>query len=344
MPTHRTVTCVQSAPANPAALERDVRQMLADKVCGTHVGLWLLVPEHLRLGTFDLVRAWTRQPGDRVEPRLALQLIHEAVLGVTGVRARRSLIQKGFELANGLPFLATDQAIHDLLDAHTVLEAQNLQIALGRIRRAGGDLPGRTLAIDPHRMRSYSKRRMRRRKETDEGPGVKVAQVFFCLDADSHQPLGFTIGCPARSAAQATPGLLDLAQAVLGPEAQALVLLDCEHYSAELFHHVRHRTPFALLAPMPRSKALQGRLAQLDPARFVPRWAGFATATAPYRFTEDPEEDYPMMVQRTGERPQDHHHKAFLATRAGDEVEALTQAFPKRWHVEEFFNAHQALG
>lgn len=344
MPTHRTVTCVKSAPADPAALERDVRQMLADKVCGTHVGLWLLVPEHLRLGTFDLVRAFTGQPAARVEPRLALQLVHEAALCLTGVRARRSLIQKGFELCNGLPFLATDRAIHDLLDAHTVREVLDLQVALGRIRRAGGHFVGRTLAIDPHRMRSYSKRRMRQRKAMDEGPAVKTAQVFFCLDADSHEPLGFTIGCPARSAAQAAPGLLDLAQAILGSEAHPRVVLDCEHYSAELFRHVRHRTPFDLLAPVPRKKALQDRLARLEPDAFTPRWAGFATATVPYRFTEDPEEEYALLVQRTGERPSDYHHKAFLATRAGDEVEALTRAFPQRWHVEEFFNAHQALG
>ena len=27
-----------------------------------------------------------------------------------------------------------------------------------------------------------------------------------------------------------------------------------------------------------------------------------------------------------------------------DEVDPLTRDYPKRWHVEEFFNAHQALG
>lgn len=49
-------------------------------------------------------------------------------------------------------------------------------------------------------------------------------------------------------------------------------------------------------------------------------------------------------VQRLGERPDEQRFKSFLSTRDGDEVEALTQDFPKRWHVEEFFNAHQALG
>ncbi len=49
-------------------------------------------------------------------------------------------------------------------------------------------------------------------------------------------------------------------------------------------------------------------------------------------------------IQRQGERPEEYRFNAFLATRDGDEVEELAGDFPKRWHVEEFFNAHQALG
>ncbi len=74
-----------------------------------------------------------------------------AALCVTGVRERRCLSQKGFELANGLPFVASDPAIHELLDAHTGAEAQGLQVALGRIRRASGHYAGKLLqeGIDP---------------------------------------------------------------------------------------------------------------------------------------------------------------------------------------------------
>ena len=334
---------MQGAAADPAALERGVRQLLADKVCGTHVGLWLLVPEYLRLGLWDLLRAWSGQPGERVEPRLGLQLVNEAALCVGAVRARRCLSQKGFELACGLPFVAADPAIHDLLDAHTVEQAQALQIALGMIRRSCGHYAGQTLAIDPHRLLSYSKRQMRRRKEKNEGPAVKTSQVFFCLDTDTQQPLGFTIGTAALTAAQAAPALLGLAQAILRPDGRPLVLLDAEHYSAELFRHARNNTPFDLLAPLPQTRRLKARLAGLDPEIFSPRWAGFATATVPYRFTGD-EENFHLLVQRCGERRQDQRFKAFLATRPDDEVQALTQEFPKRWHVEEFFNAHQRLG
>ena len=48
-----------------------MRQLLADKVSGTALGLWLLVPEHLRLGTWDLVLGWAGWAAERVEPRLA---------------------------------------------------------------------------------------------------------------------------------------------------------------------------------------------------------------------------------------------------------------------------------
>ena len=129
-----------------------MRQLLADKVSGNLLGLWLLVPEHLRLGTWDLLCGWSGCGGDQVQPRLALQLVHEAALCSTGVRERRALAHRGLELANGLPFLAGDMAVHQFLAARTVAQSQELQVALGQIRRASGDFQGTLLAIDPHRV------------------------------------------------------------------------------------------------------------------------------------------------------------------------------------------------
>ena len=57
------------------------------------VGIWLLIPEHLRIGTWDMLCGWTSKPIPQVEPRLALQLVHEAALCVTGVRQARFLSQ-----------------------------------------------------------------------------------------------------------------------------------------------------------------------------------------------------------------------------------------------------------
>lgn len=53
---------------------------------------------------------------------------------------------------------------------------------------------------------------------------------------------------------------------------------------------------------------------------------------------------YCLLAQRTGETVEDYRFGAFLCTSDRDEVETLTLDYPKRWHVEEFFNAHQALG
>lgn len=42
-------------PCDPLSIERGIRQLLADKVSSNLAGIWLLVAEHLRLGTWDLL-------------------------------------------------------------------------------------------------------------------------------------------------------------------------------------------------------------------------------------------------------------------------------------------------
>jgi hypothetical protein len=331
---------------DPASLERGVRQWLADKVQGNLLGLWLLVAEHLRLGTWDLLCGWTGQPPERVEPRLALQLVHEAVLCTSGFRCDRSLTQGGgFELANGLPFLASDTAVHELLAQHTIEDALRLQVALGKIRRASGHFRGQLLAVDPHRVRSYSQRHMRRHASPKASQPAKVAQTFWVLDADTHQPICFTTATASRTVAEATPPLLDLAACILDPQPrQALVVADAEHCSAELADEVHRRTGFDLLVPMPNQPALTRQVQAIAPEQFRPRWAGYATTQRPYPMRRSHRGPYYQFVQHSGERPQDWHFKAFLCTTDREEVDALTLDFPRRWHVEEFFNANQALG
>jgi hypothetical protein len=326
-------------------LERGVRQLLANKVSGNLVGLWLLIPEHLRLGTWDLLCGWSGQSGDRVEPRLALQLVHEAALCTRGVRQQRVLSQRGFELANGLPFVASDVAIHCLLDEHVVAEAQRLQVALGRIRRASGDYTGKLLAIDPHRTQSYSKRQMRRYRDDQKTRPFKVAPMFFALDPDTHQPVCFTVATSAQTASTAAIELLELVTKILTPQpGEILVLADLEHLSAELFDHVQLHTPFDLLVPMKNIRPLRKQLRTIPPEQFTRRWAGFATAKLPYKMLRSGANPAFQFAQRTGEKPDDYRFGAFLSTTDRDEVDVLTLDYPKRWHVEEFFNAHQALG
>lgn len=103
-----------------------MRQLLADTISGNQVGLWLLLPEHLRRGTWDLLCAWTGAAPGTVEPRLALPLVHKAALCTCSLRQGR------------------------------------FQIALGKLRRASGHFGGQLLAIDPHRLQSYTQRQTRR--------------------------------------------------------------------------------------------------------------------------------------------------------------------------------------
>jgi hypothetical protein len=336
---------IKPVPCDPRSIEYGVRQFLADKVTGNFAGVWLLVPELLRLGAWDLVCGWTEQPPENVGPRLALQLIHEAALCRTGLRHRRTLNQRIFELANGLPFLASDMAVHELLAARSVKNSLRFQVALGKIRRASGHFQGRLLAVDPHRVRSFSKRHMRLHRHDARERPTKTAQTFFVLDVDTGQPICFTTGTSARTAAVAAEELLKLASEILDPKAgQALVLADSEHFTAELLDRVKTETNFDLLVPMPNRSGLRTKLRALPPEVFRPRWAGYATAKVAYTPQDSHAGPFYQFVQRQGERPEEYGFNAFLGTRDGDEVEQLADDFPKRWHVEEFFNAHQALG
>ncbi len=96
-------------------------------------GCWL--PSCYAWEPGDLVCDWT---GKRPEVRAAAAGLAARPRGgsscVTGLRLRRGLNQHIFEVANGLPFLATDMAIHELLADRTVLDSQRLQVALGKVR------------------------------------------------------------------------------------------------------------------------------------------------------------------------------------------------------------------
>lgn len=342
------------------SIERGVRQLLANKVSGNLVGIWLLIPEHLRLGTWDLLNSWYNNNSSRgrgreeqINLRLAMQLINEASLCARGIREKRTLSQKGFELANGLPFIASDKAIHDMLDAHTVLQSMLLQIALGKIRLTFGHFKGELLVIDPHRIKTYSKRQMTRRKKEPESRPCKMAQTFFCLDADTKQPICFTTGTSARSVTNATTELLQLTEKILNIEKEkekktkkVLVLADNEHYTTELMDWIYSRSPFDMLVPMKNKKLLEKQLKTniIPHEAFKSQWAGYATAKIEHKIKDSCWGPYHEFIQRNGEQPDNYDYSSFLCTSNRDEVKDMTINYPQRWHIEEFFKNDQALG
>jgi len=333
---------VRSEPADPRSLERAVRQILADRISGNQAGLWLLLPEHLRLGTWDLLCRWTGGTTETVEPRLALHLIHEAALCLRDLRHHRTLSQKGFEVANGLPFVPTDQAVHDLLEARTVADSERLQVALGKLRRVNQHFHGRLLILDPHRLNSFSQRQMRRRQSGARERPAKVGQSFFCLDAHTQQPLAFTLSSSAPEVSQTTPPLLALAAAVLNPAEPPQVLADKEHFRAELIDAVVAQGGFDLLIAMPHQPELLRQWRALPAHHFHEHWPGYAIAKLPYQLRHSRTAGF-QFIQRTAVRGRTEF-QGFYSTADRDPQPELTVHYPQRWHIEEFFKTHQALG
>ena len=163
-----------------------------------------------------------------------MRLISEAALcshrcaAATGSSSARFRARR-----NGLPFVAGDMAIHGLLGEHTVVEAQRLQVALGRIRRDLGDYAG-TAGDQPHRVQNYSERQMRRSRDDQKSRPFKVAPTFFALQPDRNQPSCFTPPPPDRDSGR--DRTVRLAAEILAPQpGETMVLADFEHLSAELF-------------------------------------------------------------------------------------------------------------
>lgn len=320
-------------------MERDVREMLAEKISGTLMGLWLLLPEHLRLGTWDLLTAWSgvTNPND-IEPRLALQMVHESALCLNGIRHKKSLRQKGFETLNGLPFVATDRSIHELLDQHTVRESESLQLALGQMRRCRGHYPGKLVLIDPHRIKTWTKRQLQLKKAHVADKACKMLQTFFAIDGESGQPYGFGIGSSSLTVTQSTPQLVDRIAAIL--PGKALLIADTEHFTSKLLDYLAGLKPFSFILPAPHYKKIMGQIKKMD---FTPMWAGYAVAEGKYKSLGS-HESIRLIAQRTGETEDTYTYKPFVTTSQISAADLMTILFPERWNIEEFFNMESALG
>ena len=140
--------------------------MLAKKVSGTTVGLWLLVPVLLKLGAWDILKSWTGKMDTDIEPRIALQLVNESALCVNRVRRKSSLNHQGFQLLNGMSRLVSDEQVHQLLNEHTFRESRDMMLNLGIQRKLSGHYQGEIIAVDPHRIISSSKRVMPKKRKS----------------------------------------------------------------------------------------------------------------------------------------------------------------------------------
>lgn len=325
---------------NEQSAERDFREVLARKSSGTHAGLWLLIPEYLRLGSWDLIKGFIDEQNDNsIKAKMALQLVNESALCSNRIRQKNALCSQGFSLVNGLSFLATDEAIHHLLDQQNVSQSMNTQIALAQIRRLKGHYHSRAiLAIDPHRIISSTKRKMSKKKKRPEEPSHKMLQTFFCNDTITGQPIGFTIGSSGRTCSSATKNLLDMLRQ--SGFNKALLLTDKEHFTREILELIAQNEDFDIVVPAPGIKRITDTFEKLN---YIRKWPGYALAETKYKLKQS-DYTFRLLVQRNGEASDQYSYKPFLTTSDQPADKLLPDDFPRRWSIEEFFNFEGDMG
>jgi len=299
--------------------------------------LWFLVAEHLRLGSWDLIQGYTRNTDKAIESRIAMQIVNEAALCNNRIRRNNYISHQGFELLNGLGFLATDEQVHKLLNKHTVQDCIELQEALALIRSNNGHYLSNQIAIDPHRIPSTSQRIMPKKKKQPDEPSKKMLQTFFALDTQTGQPIGCGIGSPGVNTSKATIALMKLVEKV---NKNALVLADKEHFTEHLIQSIDQNSSFQLLVPAISTERIKKIERSLEYQR---KWAGYAIAETTFNFNGS-KEKYRLICQREGETHKDFSFKSFLTLSDKPAEELLTEVYPERWSIEEFFNFDGAMG
>jgi hypothetical protein len=301
------------------------------------MGLWLLIPEFQRLGTWDLIQGTFGN--DHLSSRLALQMVNEAALCVNRLRKRGSLCNQGFSLVNGLSFLATDESIHELLDQQSISQYENLQLNLLKIRNLSGHYYSgqKILAIDPHRIASTTQRLMPMKKKKPEEPSKKMLQTFFCNDVSTRQPLAFTVASPGKTCSKATLQLLQLIEEA--GITDALVLADKEHFTEEISRYFHRHQSMSMLVPAPNINSVTKKFSNIE---YTTLWAGYAIGETSFRFKSS-ELPYRLIVQRSGEIPERYAYSAFLTDSNKNAVEMMCD-FDKRWSIEEFFKIEGDIG
>jgi len=266
-----------------------------------------------------------------------MQVVNEAALCNNRVRKSNYISHQGFELLNGLGFLVTDKQVHELLDMHTVKDCLSLQEALALVRFNNEHYQGNMIAIDPHRIPSTSQRLMPKKKKQPDEPSRKMLQTFFALDTQTGQPIGCGIGSPGVNTTKATLDLLKLVDKVSN---NGLILADKEHFTEHLIQSINQNSNLEFLVPAISSERIKKIERSLDYHR---KWAGYAISETMFNFNGC-KEKYRLICQREGETQRDFVYKSFLTTSAKPIETLLTEAYPERWSIEEFFNFDGAMG
>lgn len=323
---------------NPKDNEREFRQMLSKKVSGTAVGIWLLVPELLRLGAWDILKAWTGKTDIDLEPRISMQLVNESALCINRVRKKNSIGHQGFQLANGMGQLVTDEQVHLLLNKHNMEESRNMLINLGLQRKLSGHYAGGVVAMDPHRIISSTQRIMPKKQKKSDLPSEKMLQTFFTVCAQTGQPIMATMSSSGMPTSKASTLLLSETGKIL--KEQTLYVADKEHFTSELFGYSSQSDRYELLTPAINSGKLKKIVKSLQ---YKTQWAGYAVAETIFTFDGD-KKKYRLIAQREGETDENYSFSAFVTKSDKDAVQLIAEHYSNRWSVEEFFRFENEMG
>ena len=336
----QTKTKVCTASVTMQSNERYVRETLANKLSGTHMGIWLLIPEYLRLGAWDLLKGvFSSQNNNDLNARIAMQMVNESALCVNRIREKGSLCNQGFSIANGLSFLTSDETVHEILNAQSIGTFEQMQVTLMQLRRLNNHYDSQNVfAIDPHRIGSTTKRTMPCKKKRSNLPAEKMMQTFFCVDAITGQPLAFTIGSSGRSCSSATLRLIKMIEQA--GQNKGLFIADKEHFTKDIMAYFYEHPSLDILIPAPNTQKMKKYIDQLQYNRM---WAGYALAESDFQFMNS-SHNFKLIVQRQGERKENYSYTSFLTTSDQEPVELLTNLFPERWTIEEFFNFEGDMG
>jgi len=284
-----------------------------------------------------LIKGYTKCTDADIEPRIAMQIANEAALCKNRVRRKNYITHQGFELLNGLGFLATDEQVHGFLNKRTVFQAQSLQETLSLIRLNNGHYKGGIIAIDPHRIISTTQRIMPKKKKQPAKPSEKMLQTFFALNTQTGQPIGCGIGSPGVNTTQATIDLLNMVERV---NKNAFILADKEHFTQSLVRNINQNYQFEYLVPVLSTSRIQKIERALN---YQNQWAGYAIAETMFNFAKS-KEKYRLLIQREGETEPNYEYKSFLTLSGKPAITLLTEIYSERWSIEDFFNFDGAMG
>lgn len=119
---------------------------------------------------------------------------------------------------------------------------------------------------------------------------------------------------------------------------EGLFLADKEHFTLDIAEWFSQNNGYEILMPAPEIKKIK-ELYEIQ--NYERKWAGYAIAETKYNFNES-DIELRLIIQREGEAA--YKYKGFLTNSSKDATYLLSDSYPKRWTVENFFNFEASHG